>query len=110
MPDKTYNLEDLASTIEADFISLQSGEKQRRTLIIAIGKSLLRARKQCNPERVTFKAWLKTGVARPLGTRQARQYMAIARCPSGFKTGMSINEGARICRYLHIHGREPIVK
>jgi len=97
-------LEDLASKINADFVTLQSGDKQRRAVIIGIGRNLLKAQKQCKREGNNWEEWFQNGTTVPFSMRMARQYMSIARYPSAFKSDMSIREGAKLCRYAKKHG------
>jgi hypothetical protein len=110
MTTKISNLPDLASKINADYTTLQSGDKQRRKLIIAIGKGLIQAQKQCKVEGITFDEWRESSVDRTLRKTQCQQYMAIARYPSVFKGSMSIDQGAKLCRYARKHGGELPVK
>jgi hypothetical protein len=107
MATTSTNLADLASKINADYTTLQSGDKQRRRLVIDIGKSLLRAKKECKAEGQEFGEWCKCSLGGTFSSRnQVSKYMAIARYPSVFKGDMSINEGAKLCNYARQHGGE----
>ena len=86
-------LADLASRIDSDLTSLESGDKQRRKLILSIGRNLLRAQKACKAEGVTFNDWVESKVHLTLSIMQCQQYMAIARYPAAFK-GNTIRSSA----------------
>ena len=107
MPTTTETrLADLASKIDSDLTSLESGDKQRRKLILSIGRNLLRAQKRCKADDITFKDWVESSLERTFAKTQCQQYMAIARYPQAFKASMSINEAAKLCRYAKKHGGE----